>query len=104
VIGGMRHRVVIQEAATTADSFGAPSLAWTDAAERWAEVRPLAGRELWEARSVRPDVTHAVTLRYYEGLTPRHRLVHEGRVLRVESVLNPDGRKRFHELLCKEEV
>lgn len=104
MIGGMRHRVSIQSRTVEADSYGAPVPAWATEAVRWGEAVPLSGRELWQAAQVRPDVTHKVTLRYYPGLTPRHRLLVEGRTFEIGSVINPDGRGRFHECLCKEEV
>lgn len=104
IIGDLRDRVTIQSRNVGADTFGAPVVTWSDAAEVWADVQPLMGRELYEARQVKPDVSHKVTLRYYAGLTPRHRLLFEGRVLLIQSVLNPDKRKRFHEVMAIEEV
>lgn len=104
MIGPMRQRVTIQARTTAADAYGAPVATWADVATRWGEVLPLSGRELWQAQQVRPDVTLKVRLRYYDGLTPKHRLKVGARVLEVESVVNPDGRNRFHECLCKEEV
>lgn len=97
-IGPMRHRAEIQVPTEERDSFGATMLTWTTCAVRACEKIDLAGRELFHAAQVRPDVTHKVTLRYFEGLTMRHRFVIDGETHEITSVTE-DGRKRFHECL-----
>ena len=103
-IGPKRHRVEIQARAVSRDEYGGIAATWETVATVWGEVIELSGRELWQAAQVRPDLTSRVTIRYYEGLTPKHRLIVDGRTLNIESVINPDGRRREHQLLCKEEV
>lgn len=100
----MRTRVEIQSRVTTQDTYGAVTETWSTVATRWGRVEPLSGREQWQAQQVRPDVTHRVTLRYYDGLTARHRLKVGDRVLNITSVLNTEERKRQHECVCVEEV
>lgn len=107
-IGKLRHRVELQaEAAAGADDFGAPIEAgWATYAERWAEIVPLSGRELWRAQQSQPDATHQVTLRA-AGLEvePTHRLLFQGRAFHI---LGPpkdlDERGEVLELTCVERV
>jgi SPP1 family predicted phage head-tail adaptor len=103
-IGPMRNRVEIQSRTVAQDSYGQAVPTWTTLATVAAEVLPLSGREMWQAQQARPQVTHKVTIRFYSGLTAKHRLLFDGATLNIDSVLNPDGRKRFHELICVEQV
>lgn len=103
-LGLMRVRAEVQARTIAQDSFGAAVPTWTTLATRWARVEPLSGREQWQAQQVRPDVTHRVTLRYYSGLTPTHRLKAGDRVFNVESVLDLDTLKRVQECVCVEAV
>lgn len=104
MIGPMRHRLEIQTASASPNAYGEPILTWSTVATRWGSIDPLAGRELWQARQVSPDVSHKVTLRYYAGLTPKCRLVFGSRTFEVESVLTIDERKRFMVCVCHEEL
>jgi SPP1 family predicted phage head-tail adaptor len=103
-VGPLRHRVAIQARTVTQDGYGATVATWATAATVWASVEPLSGREAWQAQSVRPDVTHTVTIRAYDGLTPKHRLLFDGRTLEIESVVNLEERNRYMVLQCKEAV
>ena len=107
-IGKKRHRLTLRQppSVPAPDASGEDLGAYTSVATRWAEVEPLAGRELWAAQQVQADVTHTVTLRYYAGLGPKWELLWGTRTLRVESVLNPGERHGTTDmvLLCKEQV
>lgn len=101
----MRERVEIQARTTAPDSYGQPIPTWATVATVWGKVEPLSGREAWQAQSVRPDVTHKVSVRYYAGLTPKHRFRVDGtRVFSIEAVLDIEDRHRVMECMCKEEV
>lgn len=100
----MEYRVAIQSRTLSADSYGGPVATWTTEATRWGQITPLSGRELWQAQQVRPDVTHQVALRYYDGLKPRHRLLVEGRTFQIQSVVDLENRHRQQVCICVEEV
>ncbi len=104
--GKLRDRVVIQAnvaAADQADQYGEVVPQWSNVATVWAKVEEVGGRENWQADQVRPDRTITVTMRYYAGLTSKHRLLFGSRILNVGSVVNPDGKRREHLLSCTEE-
>lgn len=89
--GDLRHRVAIQSPTEARDTMGGVSLVWTDLATVWALVQEEAGEESYQDGVVRPFRTGTATLRNYPGLTTRHRLAYEGRVLNIEStVSDPD--------------
>lgn len=103
--GRMRHRVAVERPRETTSSTGEVSLAWDEVAVRWAEVAPLSGRELTQARAVLALTTHRVRLRPVEGLTARARLVMSasGRILQIESVRDIEERGAVVECDCVEE-
>jgi SPP1 family predicted phage head-tail adaptor len=73
-------------------------------AEDWAWIRPLSGRELWQAQQVQPQVTHKVTIRFRTGVTPAMKVRYAGRDLNIFAVLNLEERDEQLELQCFEKV
>jgi len=104
MIGGMRKQVRIQNRSVTQDSFGGVEESWVDLGTRMAEIVPLSSRELWYASQIESNATHKCTLRYFNGLTVQCRFIVDEKKYEVSSVLNPDGRKRWHECTIVEET
>lgn len=77
--GWLRHRLIVQKVAETRDGTGFPAQAWTQFAEVWGAVNPMRGREMVEARQVHERVDTVIKLRYVEGLTSKHRILHADR-------------------------
>jgi SPP1 family predicted phage head-tail adaptor len=102
--GSLRHRVQIQTFSEARDADGGITPTWTTAATRWASVEPLRGNEFFNASQVKGNVTHRVVMRYYAGLTPTDRIVHDSRNLNIVAVLNPDERNIMTEVLATEQV
>lgn len=87
-IGAMRHRVTIEEPVRTGDEGGGAEILWTQVATVWAEVRPKTGREVFESDQLGGRVTHDVRMRFREGVTPKMRILHRGRVFDIRYVAN----------------
>lgn len=102
--GRLRHRVTIEQVSEDVDSAGGPIKEWTSINTVWANVRPVRGREFSGAAQVTAEVTHRVFMRYLANLTSADRLVFEGRVFDIESVINIDERNVELEILCTEAV
>ena len=100
--GLLRHRVAIQEETAARGSTGEVTRTWATIARRWAAVQPVRARELMAANELRADVTHRVVLRYYSGLTNRHRFLFGSRILEIVEVIDPLERHEQHECLCRE--
>jgi SPP1 family predicted phage head-tail adaptor len=96
--------VVIKEKVVSRDTYGEEDVTWTDVATVWADVQPVRGREYLEMDQSQADVTHRVYLRWRSGIEPTMRLVFEGRVLQIESVIRPGERRVGLELICRELV
>lgn len=103
--GWLRHRVEVLEKVAGRDSFGAEVTAWATVATVWASVEPLRGREYIEAKQGQVEVSHRVVMRHWLDVGPEMRLRLEGgRVLEIESVINPLERNERLELMCREAV
>lgn len=100
--GQLRHRVTLQSASQSTDSYGQVTLTWSDTATVWASVQPLQGREAERAKQIHKDVTHNVTIRYRSGVSTAQRFKLGSRYLNILSVLNTDERNVELVCLCME--
>jgi head-tail adaptor len=102
--GKLRHVVTIQAIPNpdTIGEGGEPAGQYADVTTRRAKVEDLTGRELEHAKAVSQETSVLVTMRYYAGLTAKHRLKHGSRALDIEAVTNPDGMKVEHLIYCKD--
>jgi len=98
--GPLRDRVEILEQRTTRDAGGAATTTYVPVATVWGRVEPLSGRERILAGGTGAVVSGRITLRYYHGLSPRHRLAvttrNTRRVFGITAALNPDARLIQH--------
>ena len=106
-VGPKRHYLEVQKLpdSPTPNSFGEVDDEWVTIANRWAEVEPLSGRELWQAQQAQADVSHKVKIKYLKTLTPKMRFLWGSRVLNIESVTNPGEQHVATDIIamCKEE-
>ena len=103
--GWLRHRVEVLAKEASRDSFGAEVITWVTAATVWASVEPLRGREYIEAKQGQVEVSHRVVMRSFPAVDSSMRLrLDGGRVLEIESVINPLERGERLELMCREMV
>ena len=96
--GQLTRRLKIQSRSTTQDTFGGPSLVWTDVATVWAEIQPLTGRELESAQRMASEVSHQITVRYQSLFdnpqqVTQMRALYKARVFNIHSALHEDERR-----------
>jgi SPP1 family predicted phage head-tail adaptor len=101
-VGDLQRQVTIQTRTATQDTFGQQSVAWTDMVATWAAIEPLSGRELLAAEAVAAEVTHQVVIRYRTGISAANRIVYQGRIFDVHSVIDENMNHRKIVLLCSE--
>ena len=99
--GHLDQRVTIERLVETVDRYGDSTNEWTAQATVWAAVEPLVGREFMAALQVQSDVSTRVRMRYRPGVTAADRLVHEGRVYAIESVVDVRSARRELVLMCR---
>jgi SPP1 family predicted phage head-tail adaptor len=100
--GALRHRLTLQQLARQQDQGGGFTENWQDIACLWAGLRPRGGDERVEGGRVAGQVTHAVVLRYREGVLPTMRFAKEGRAFEILAVIDREERGRWLECLCVE--
>ncbi len=106
--GHLRHRCTIQTWTETEGDLGqAVKTPQTFKYRVPFRVVELMGRELFNAQQMQPDSTIAAIARWIPGVTSKMQLVwHDGDDSRTLAIaappINPDGKKRWMVLLCKE--
>jgi len=103
-LGPMRHRIVIQLATETQDTYGDTTFAFAKVREVWAEVKPVSGTESFDQEQVDARITHRIRMRYFDGLTASHRIVHRSRNFHIIQVINTDERRIETIALAMEDV
>jgi SPP1 family predicted phage head-tail adaptor len=93
--GWLRHRVVIEAPAATADGAGGGTLSWATVATAWALIEPVSGTERIVAGRLTGVVTHVVTMRHRTDIAGGMRVLYRGRAHRVLAAYDPDERKRY---------
>lgn len=94
--GKLRHEITIQALTSMQDSYGGQTESWSTFATVRASVEPLQGREYFASQQVQAEVTTRFRIRYLSGVTPKMRVLYDGRTFNVASVINPN--ERNHEL------
>ncbi len=104
--GPLRHVVEITSITNAPAAQGGTKPVQGPVARRAAEVRPLSQRELERAAQTQSRATWQIRLRYFDGLTPKHRIEWVERNVRrrfeIESVIDTDARRREHVVLATE--
>ena len=106
--GKMRFRVDLQRVTQTIDSVGQPQEVWNTLATVWAHIETVnpigAGREFIKADALGADIQTCVVMRYVVPITPKDKIMFNGRELEIVSVVNTDERNRILTAYCREKV
>jgi SPP1 family predicted phage head-tail adaptor len=103
--GLLRHRVsIVYDAAVSDGQGGRTTTPATLVSSLPAEVLPLSGRELLQARAIGSQVSYRVRLRFREDVTPRMRVVlpgtFGGATLQIHAVRVEEGERKAIVLDC----
>lgn len=100
--GMLRHRITLQDYASSKDSMGAEVKSWNNYAEVWASVEPLSGKELYKAQQIHAETTTRIIIRYLNGVNTKMRAVFKDREYDILHILNKEERNTAMYLLCKD--
>lgn len=98
-IGDLRHRVTLLSASAGTQSMsGQLATTYTTVGTYWANVRPLTGRELVNAKQVKATISHEITMRQVGSIKATDRLQFQGtaRLFNVESVIRVGEQNAFY--------
>lgn len=98
----MNQRVSIQAVTQTSDGQGGFSESWATIGTVWALIEPANGYEKMQAMQQSSPISHKITIRFYRGLTTKHRLLFGERIFAIKEVLNVNESSQFHKLRCIE--
>lgn len=102
-IGELRHRVRIEARLRVPDDGGGASKTWAMLAEVWAAIEPAGGSERVDADQLAGRVTHVIQMRAGgPAVRPDMRIVWQGRVFEIRSVIDMGERKRWIEISAEE--
>lgn len=100
--GSYRHIISFEKISEIQNEYGEVKKDWTTIFTTRASIRPISGREFYQAETVNSEVTHKVNLRYREGIKADMRIKFGERVFEIISVINFEERNIELQLLCKE--
>lgn len=100
--GKLRHKVTIQQATDSQNSIGEVTKTWSTFAKVWANIQPLAGRELFASQQINAEQTVRITIRALSGVEPRMRVLFGTRYYDILSVIDREERGVYMELMCSE--
>ena len=100
--GSLDQRVTLErQQSGSVDELGQPLDEWAALGSCWAAVLPLQGREYIAASAAQSEVTTRVAIRYRPGITPADRVVHDGRIYNIVSVIDVRSGNDELVLMCR---
>ena len=75
--GSLDRRITIQQATEAQDSKGQPIKTWAALATVWAEVIPVGGSEIFQARQVGAETVAKFRIRYRSDIERKMRVVYD---------------------------
>jgi SPP1 family predicted phage head-tail adaptor len=101
-IGDLRERIALQRESRSRDRAGGFVTSWLTVATVWARVAPVSTGERFMRQQMQASAEWKVTIRYRSDLSPKMRVVWNGRTFEIRGMPNPDERRRFLDLACDE--
>jgi len=105
-IGEMRDRIEIQSPAFTSDGYGGKSKSWQSVVTTWAKVVALSPYERNITAQLQQEHDHRVIMRFRTDVKRKDRVVYyddpQVRHFEVETVQQPDNRRRWTVIKCRE--
>ena len=99
--GDLDQRVTFERLQSGTDEIGQPIESWLTLGTVWAAVEPQAGREFVAAGALQSQLTTKIRVRHRPGINSGDRVIHDGRVYDIQSVVDYRSEKRELVLMCK---
>ena len=103
--GQLRNFVTVKKyVRSTRNEFNEIEATESVVAQVWASVKPISSKERVYVSQVRGETTHLVEMRYRADVQPDYFIEHNGRTLKILSLVNVDERNERLELQCVEAI
>ena len=100
--GQLDQRVTIQRRTMVQNpNTGAMVETWAPLFTTWAAVTPLVGREFIAAQAAVSEVTARIRMRFRPWMTAEDRVIHDGTIYGIESLIDVRSGNRELVLMCK---
>jgi SPP1 family predicted phage head-tail adaptor len=101
-IASLRQRFTVEQPVRLSDASGGSTVTWTPIGTVWGAIRTTTGTERFQYDRITGTVSHEITIRHLDGLTPSDRLRNGARTYHIRAVLAADDRHRYLICLCEE--
>ena len=105
--GIYREPVRVETRTETLNDWNETSATWSTLLESRAALSGISGREFNAGGGIRADVTHLLRIRssrLARTITPKERVIVDGRTFEILAAVDKTGRRREIELQCRETV
>jgi len=102
MIGRLNKRITVQYPTETADNVGGFTTTWNDLATIWAAIWPTSARELIQSMSNVMEITHRIRIRYRDDILHNYRISFGTRYFNIVSIINPNERNQWLDIMAKE--
>ena len=100
--GQLDQRVTVERLQGGVDELGQPLPdTWAPLFTCWAAVEPLVGREYIAAQAAVSEVTAKIRMRFRPWMTAQDRVIHDGTIYNIVSVIDVRSENRELVLMCK---
>ena len=100
--GQLDQRVTVERLQGGFDELGQPLPdTWAPLFTCWAAVEPLTGREYIAAQAAVSEVTAKIRMRFRPWMTAEDRVIHDGTIYNIVSVIDVRSEHRELHLMCK---
>lgn len=93
--GDLDQRIELQRLTRMPDGGGGYSEEWTTYAQSWANVRPMSGRERYQAQQTQANANYRITLYNRADIDPADRILWRGKVLNIRFLADAGPRDLY---------
>ena len=102
-IGDLNKRVTLQYKTRVPDGMGGFTEVWNSVTpDTWAAIWPTSARDLIQASSTAMVVSHRIRIRYRRDVRGSYRVKFGNRYFAIVSIINPEEKNEWLDLMCKE--
>lgn len=84
----MNKQITLQSFTATSNSAGGYNTTWNIAATVWAEVKPISGREIFDADQIEDTESVIFTIRYIDNASTNMRIQFLSDYYNIRSIIN----------------